>query len=90
MEVDIIQGDCTAIVLPEASIDAIVTDPPYHLTTAKRGGSGDASMNLRHPGGRRSRVTTGFMSKEWDGGDVAFRPETWAGALRAVSQTPAA
>ena len=24
----------------------------------------------------------GFMGKAWDGGDIAFRPETWAAALR--------
>src|SRR5690606_33423356 len=65
------------------SFDAMLTDPPYHLTAGKRGGRGEASVNLNTPAGR-SRVTTGFMGKEWDGGDVAFRPETWAETLRVL------
>ena len=55
---------------------ALLSDPPYHLTTGKRGGSGPASENLNSPAGR-SRITTGFMNQAWDGGDIAFRPETW-------------
>ncbi len=62
--------------LPAQSIDACVTDPPYDLTTGKRGGSGAASENLKSPAGR-SRATTGFMGKAWDGTGVAFDPETW-------------
>lgn len=27
--------------------------------------------------GAYARASKGFMGKEWDGGDVAFRPETW-------------
>ncbi|KAA5611905.1 site-specific DNA-methyltransferase [Rhodovastum atsumiense] len=60
----------------ENSIDAVVTDPPYHLTAGKRGGTGLASVNTRSPAGR-SMIGTGFMGKAWDGGDVAFRAETW-------------
>lgn len=67
--------------IEEASVDAIVTDPPYHLTTGKKGGSGPASVNLESPYGR-ARVTTGFMGMTWDGGDVAMQPETWAALLR--------
>ena len=65
------------------SIDACVTDPPYHLTAGKKGGSGEASVNLDSPYGR-ARITTGFMGKKWDGGDVAFRPETWRAVLRVL------
>jgi hypothetical protein len=46
-----------------------------------RGGSGPASANPNSPAGR-ARISTGFMGKAWDGGDVAFQPETWAAALR--------
>jgi len=79
----IIQGDCLTELakLPAESVDSIVTDPPYHLTTGKRGGSGEASENLASPAGR-SRATTGFMGKTWDGGDVAHDPTVWAEALR--------
>ena len=47
------------------SIDACITDPPYHLTGASRG-------------------SQGFMGFLWDGGDVAFRPETWAAVYRVL------
>jgi DNA primase catalytic core len=56
--------------LAEGSIASIVTDPPYHLTGATRFGE--------------TRSTRGFMNKEWDGGDIAFRPETWDAARRVI------
>jgi len=82
-QVEILHGDCLEILptLEAESVDAVVTDPPYHLTTGKRGGSGAASLNPDSPAGR-ARVGTGFMGKAWDGGDVAFRPETWEAILR--------
>ena len=78
-------GDCLEVLgtFAENSIDAIVTDPPYHLTTGKKGGTGVASLNPNSPAGR-SIIGTGFMGKEWDGGDIAFRPETWAKVLRVL------
>jgi site-specific DNA-methyltransferase (adenine-specific) len=76
-------GDCVQVLptLPENSVDSVVTDPPYHLTEGKQGGSGPASLNLNSPAGR-SRISTGFMGKAWDGGDIAFQAETWAAVLR--------
>ena len=76
-------GDCLAILptLAAGSVDAIVTDPPYHLTTGKKGGTGPASDNPHSPAGR-ARATTGFMGKAWDGGDVAHDPAIWREALR--------
>jgi site-specific DNA-methyltransferase (adenine-specific) len=56
--------------------DAVVTDAPYHLTSVARGqtpGSVAASKDVF----RRVKAG-GFMGTAWDGGDVAFRPETWA------------
>src|SRR3990167_8762365 len=67
--------------LADASVDAIVTDPPYHLTTGKKGGSGPASVNLESPYGR-ARVGTRFIGMTWDGGDIAMQPATWALLLR--------
>jgi DNA modification methylase len=76
-------GDCREVMrgIDADSVDAIVTDPPYHLTTGRKGGSGPASVNLQSPHGR-ARVTTGFMGKAWDGGDIAHDPEVWIAALR--------
>jgi hypothetical protein len=67
--------------LADASVDAIVTDPPYHLTTGKKGGSGMASLNVDSPYGR-SRIGTGFMGMKWDGGDVAMQADVGAPAAR--------
>ncbi len=83
-------GDCLDVLktLAPNSVDSIVTDPPYHLTTNKKGGTGTASVNLESPYGR-SRIGTGngaggFMGKAWDGGDIAFRVELWAEVLRVL------
>ncbi len=69
--------------MKDQSVDAIVTDPPYGLTQNKKGGSGEASLNLESPAGR-SRVTTGggFMGQKWD----ALVPgvEFWLEALRVL------
>ena len=83
MTVRLIHGDMREKLaeLADASVDAIVTDPPYHLTTGKKGGSGAASLNENSPAGR-SRIGTGFMGMKWDGGDVAMLPETWALLMR--------
>ena len=78
-------GDCMDVLrtLGDASVDSIVTDPPYHLTTGKKGGTGPASVNLDSPYGR-SKIGTGFMGMTWDGGDVAMRPATWAECMRVL------
>lgn len=65
------------------SIDSCVTDTPYHLTANKKGGSGIASLNVNSPAGR-ARIRTGFMGMGWDGGNVAFRVETWLAVFRVL------
>lgn len=85
MTAQVIHADCldALAAMAENSVDSCVTDPPYHLTTNKKGGTGPASLNLNSPAGR-ARISTGFMGKAWDGGDIAFRPETWAAVLRVL------
>jgi site-specific DNA-methyltransferase (adenine-specific) len=65
--IDLRLGDCIDILktLPDNSVDSIVTDPPYHLTSTK----GDKK---------------GFMGKDWDGGDIAFRTDVWEECLRVL------
>ena len=76
-------GNCLDVLaaMEPDSVDTILTDPPYHLTSGKRGGTGLASLNVDSPAGR-SRVTTGFMGTTWDGGDIAQRPDVWRACLR--------
>lgn len=80
-------GDCTALMplMDADSVDAVVTDPPYHLVeTTKRFANERAERVLTGQPGVFQRHSKGFMGKTWDGGDVAFRPETWAAALRVL------
>lgn len=70
-------GDCVDYMrsLSECSVDAVVTDPPYHLKANKRDDPRRASPD-------KNQRSKGFMNLAWDGGDVAFRTETWAEVLR--------
>jgi site-specific DNA-methyltransferase (adenine-specific) len=34
--------------------------------------------------GAYQRASSGFMGKQWDGGDIAFQPATWAAVLRVL------
>lgn len=83
MTVRIIHGDCLDV-LPRLAADglrvhAVVTDPPYHLTSiVKRFGQEGAAPAKSAKTGVYARSAAGFMGQKWDGGDVAFRPETWA------------
>lgn len=57
---------------------AVLVDPPYHLTSiVKRFGAPNAAPAQYGRDGAFARVSTGFMGQTWDGGDVAFRPDTW-------------
>jgi site-specific DNA-methyltransferase (adenine-specific) len=62
---------------------ACVTDAPYHLSSiVNRFGSPTARPPRAGKDGTGSsgvfkRSARGFMGKLWDGGDIAFRPETW-------------
>lgn len=57
---------------------ALLCDPPYHLTTiVKRFGKNGSKPAQYGTDGVYSRSSAGFMGQTWDGGDVAFRPETW-------------
>ena len=60
-------------------VDAIVTDPPYHLTSIVERFGKDGSAPAQYgTDGAFKRTSTGFMGKEWDGGDIAFDPMTWS------------
>jgi 16S rRNA G966 N2-methylase RsmD len=92
-------GDCRDVLrgMADNSVDSVVTDPPYHLTSiVKRFGSENAKpvkSNLEQPANKNleninagafRRLSKGFMGKQWDGGDIAFQPELWAEVLRVL------
>ena len=87
--VTLLLGDCVERMkeLPDCSVDAVVTDPPYDLTAASRNGSprnndlaipsGLVHVNIQRLFAFPSVARKGFMSKTWDGTGVAFKPEEW-------------
>ena len=85
--VDLINGDCIEemqrLIDEGVQVDSVVTDPPYHLTSiVKRFGKDNSAPAKYGTDGAYARASKGFMGKEWDGGDIAFRPETWELALK--------
>ena len=70
MTIRLLLGDCRDVLktLPDASVDSIVTDPPYELTSGKKGGTGAG----------------GFMGMAWDATGVAFDVATWLECLRVL------
>ncbi|NEW96621.1 site-specific DNA-methyltransferase [Rhodopseudomonas sp. BR0G17] len=81
-------GDSLAVLdtLAESSIDACVCDPPYHLTSIVQrfGKDGAAPAQDDRSGGAYKRTSAGFMGKQWDGGDIAFRPDIWRKVYRVL------
>lgn len=78
----VIFGDCVdalrGLARDSFMVDAVVTDPPYHLASiVARLGAADAAPIQSGATGVYARSSTGFMGQQWDGGDAAFRPETW-------------
>jgi DNA modification methylase len=66
-------------------VDSVVCDPPYHLTSiVKRFGAENTAPAKVGKTGAFARASKGFMGQTWDGGDVAFREETWAEVLRVL------
>ena len=66
-------------VIEKESIDSIVTDPPYGLTSiVKRfGKEGSAKASTKNNDGRFARLSKGFMGKEWDGSGIEYNIDTW-------------
>ena len=84
----ILQGDCIEEMrkMPDNSVDTIITDPPYDLTSIHdRFNSPNArntpAMNTKE-GGVWARKAKGFMGKSWDGTGIAFKKEIWKEMLR--------
>ncbi len=85
--ITILQGDCLELlkVMAPNSVDAVVTDPPYHLTSITKRFGGDGAAPAKHgTDGAFARAARGFMGKQWDGGDISFRPETWLAVARVL------
>ena len=83
----IYKGDCLERLkeVPDSSVDSVVCDPPYHLTSiVERYSSDNAAPAGFGTDGAFARASRGFMGKEWDGGDIAFRVDVWRECLRVL------
>lgn len=72
--------------MPENIIDAVVTDPPYSLTsiTKRFGKPGSAPARREKNDGGFARVSGGFMGKTWDASGIERDPEFWAEVYRVL------
>jgi site-specific DNA-methyltransferase (adenine-specific) len=81
-------GDCIEVLaaMPENSVDFVCTDPPYHLQSIHKrfAAKGRNETSERYAAGPYGRTAKGFMGKQWDGGDIAFRIDLWAQVLRVL------
>lgn len=76
----IYQGDSFEVLdtLEEKSIDAIVTDPPYGLTSiTKRFGKEDSTPAKEGKDSSFAKLSKGFMGKTWDGTGIEYNVEFW-------------
>lgn len=82
MNIRVEHGDCRQVMRrlaeEDVRVDSVCCDPPYHLASiVKRFGGETAAPAQFGKDGAFGRAARGFMGKVWDGGDIAFRPETW-------------
>lgn len=86
-QIRLFNDDCLTAMkqLEDNSVDSIVTDPPYHLTSiVKRFGKEGSAPAQFGTDGAYARASKGFLGKEWDGGDISFRTEIWEECLRVL------
>jgi DNA modification methylase len=92
---NLINDDCIEAMkrMEIASVDSIVTDPPYHLISMvkrlSKTNKDDIDKNFTKiiPGQKTNpyeTISRGFMGQTWDGGDIAFRPDVWVEAYRVL------
>jgi site-specific DNA-methyltransferase (adenine-specific) len=82
--IDLRHGDMLDVLptLAADSIAACITDPPYHLTNNM--GTRSPYPGQYTPIGRPKEPKGGFMGRVWDGGSIAFDPETWRAVHRVI------
>ena len=65
-------------VIEPNSIDSVITDPPYGLTSiTKRFGKENSAKCQYGKDGSFQRLSKGFMGKEWDGSGIEYNIDTW-------------
>lgn len=82
-------GDCRDVLksMADASVDSVVTDPPYALVSIGKRFGKDGSKPVVVPeggSGAYARASAGFMNAKWDVGDTAFATTFWAEVFRVL------
>ncbi len=90
----LIHGDCLEKLkeLEDNSVDAIITDPPYCLSSQRVYSKQKEINEIKGTGKLRANIENnscygsivkGFMGKEWDN-EIAFNPKVWEESLRVL------
>jgi site-specific DNA-methyltransferase (adenine-specific) len=77
-DIRVFHGDSRELLaaMPDESVDAVVTDPPYALVSiGQRYGREGAAPTAADV---YARATSGFMGRAWDTGEAAFAATFWA------------
>lgn len=69
--------------LDDNVFDSCVTDPPYHLQSIAKRFTNSTEAKYGKDGSFQ-RLSKGFMGKEWDGGDIAFKKDLWEQVYRTL------
>lgn len=80
-------GDCLKVLaqLPDNCVDAVLTDPPYHIESiSRRYGKEGSIPSKRGQTGVFHRTSSSFLGASWDDGDLAFRAATWKAIYRVL------
>ena len=83
----IFNGDSLEVLksFDQNSIDAIITDPPYGLTSiTKRFGKENSAAAKYGKDGSFSRLSKGFMGKQWDGTGIEYNVDFWKECLKVL------
>ena len=77
--------DMLDVIAPN-SIDSIVCDPPYGLTSIVQrfGKEGSAPARTEGNDGSFSRLSRGFMGKLWDGSGIEYNVDAWKKCLEVL------
>ncbi len=84
---NLILGNCIDKLkeLLDNSVDAVVTDPPYGLTSITKRCGKENSAPIKHgKDGSFARLTSGFMGQKWDGQGVEYNIDMWKEVLRVL------
>lgn len=85
MEYKIYNDNCLEVLksLEDNSVDSIITDPPYGLTSIVKRFDKENSTPAQYGKDRSfARLAKGFMGKEWDGSGIEYNVEMWQECLR--------